>query len=79
MTERGLMVKQKLLALGKKQNDVVVELNRRGVRASKTTLSDALNCPRCPSEHRIAEAASEIVLDWEHEARADRRRKKKEA
>jgi hypothetical protein len=79
VTERGIRIKQKLIELGKKQTDLVVELKARGIRACKSSVSESLNCPRCASEHRIAEVASEIVIDWEREAKEAKRRKKKEA
>lgn len=59
-------IKIRLMELGKKQYDLIPELNKRGIKADQAAVSNALN-GRCqaPKFDRILSACNEIVTAWE--------------
>lgn len=55
------------MELGKKQYDLIPELNKRGIKADQAAVSNALNGRyQAPKFDRILSACNEIVTAWEN-------------
>ncbi len=63
-------IKERLVALGRYQNELIPELKKRDIPTEPSQLCNALK-GRLPGQKgdRILSAANEIVTEWEHEAR----------
>lgn len=63
-------IKVRLAELGKKQVDLIPELEKRGLKANPTELSYAIRgITQSPKSGKILSAANEIVSEWEREQR----------
>lgn len=61
-------IKVRLIELGKKNIDLIPELNKRGMNVAPSELSLAINgVLQSPKAEKIVSAANEIVLCWEQE------------
>jgi len=59
-------IKIRLIKLGKKQKDLIPELEKRGIKCTPAELSNAINdVDRTPKASRIVELANKIVSEWE--------------
>ena len=63
-------LKIRLLELGKKQKELLPELEKRGIKANPAEVSNALNGTYSSAKfEQILSAANEIVTEWEKEAK----------
>lgn len=61
-------IKVRLAELGKKQVDLIPELEKKGLKVSPTELSLAiLGRNQQPKMAKVLSAANEIISDWEQE------------
>ena len=63
-----MQVKVELLKLGKKQIDLVYELNKRGLSVQASDLSLALKGLPRPKYDAIREMSEKIISEWKAEA-----------
>lgn len=61
-------IKVRLAELNKKQNELIPELVKRGIKVNSTELSQAVNgTNQQPKMQTILSAANEILSEWENE------------
>lgn len=61
-------IKVRLAELNKKQNELIPELVKRGIKVNSTELSQAVNgTNQQPKMQTILSAANEILSEWESE------------
>jgi len=59
-------IKIRLIKLGKKQKDLIPELEKRGIKATPSEISNAINNVDVgPKANRIVELSNEIIKEWE--------------
>ena len=65
-------IKARVYGLGKKLNELIPELEKRGFNVSPSDISDAIAGRRRSKKFvDILSAANEIVTEWEKEASSD--------
>ncbi len=61
-------IKARLAELGKKQVDLIPELEKRGLKVSPAELSGAiLGRVKQPKADKVLSASNEIISEWERE------------
>lgn len=61
-------IKVRLAELNKKQNELIPELVKRGIKVNSTELSQAVNgTNQQPKMQTILSAVNEILSEWENE------------
>ena len=63
-------IKVELIKLGKKQQDLIIELNKRGLKCTQQEVSCALRGIPRPKFDLIRAKAEEIIDDWKEEKKS---------
>lgn len=61
-------IKVELLRLNKKQQDLIIELNKRGLKCSQQEVSCALRGLPRPKFDSIRQKSEEIIDEWKEKA-----------